>query len=403
MASVTYRANGSVLVRAYVRADPATGKAIYVPLTLPAGSSPEAIEDAKQRAQARANFLKGNIEAATVSTAVEDYLEGCEVAGMSPSTIASYRSIWKRHIAPEIGSLPLDRVQPSNFAGMYRRMAAKGELAPTTIKKAHVFLSGCFSSLVSAGTLASNPLSGVRAPGGQSPEARPLDDADLAKLCAYLNSALTHPSEWEDYMAAFAVWLDLNTGLRRGELAALQLRDVRGLAGSSARIMVRRAAVYAKGRGIVIKAPKSASGKRSVALGEAVSTGMREYLKERSQYASPREDTSAALFIHDDGHAVRPGELSSAFRKIANAAGLPRWAHLHTLRHTHATYLIESGANPREVQARLGHGSVTITMGIYGHLLPGRDEQVAQMYDKTLAEVMPQNGDTENWRGTNAG
>ena len=311
MASVTFRKSGSALVRAYVRADPTTGKPIYVSINLPAQSTPEAIEDAKGRAQARADFLKGHIAAATVATAVEDYLAGCEAAGFSPATVMAYRSLWRRRIKPEIGSIPLDRVKPSNFAGMYRRM--RRELAPATVKKAHAFLSGCFSALTADGVLEHNPMAGMRAPGGHSPEARPLDDADLTRLVGWLDREIDSQEDWERYMQAYAVMLALQTGARRGELAP--------------------------------------------------------------------------LLAHEDGAALRPGELSAAFRRIADAAGLPKWAHLHTLRHTHATYLLEGGANPREVQQRLGHSSVTVTMGIYGHVLPGRGAELARGFDESIDDV----------------
>lgn len=380
MASVTFRKSGSALVRAYVRADPTTGKPIYVSINLPAQSTPEAIEDAKGRAQARADFLKGHIAAATVATAVEDYLAGCEAAGFSPATVMAYRSLWRRRIKPEIGSIPLDRVKPSNFAGMYRRM--RRELAPATVKKAHAFLSGCFSALTADGVLEHNPMAGMRAPGGHSPEARPLDDADLTRLVGWLDREIDSQEDWERYMQAYAVMLALQTGARRGELAALEERDLR-----RGRLMVRRAAVYAPGRGIVIKSTKSAAGRRAIDLSPAAMRVTHVYLDRRDRTIPRPRDSSAPLLAHEDGAALRPGELSAAFRRIADAAGLPKWAHLHTLRHTHATYLLEGGANPREVQQRLGHSSVTVTMGIYGHVLPGRGAELARGFDESIDDV----------------
>lgn len=58
---------------------------------------------------------------------------------------------------------------------------------------------------------------------------------------------------------------------------------------------------------------------------------------------------------------------------------------LHTFRHTHASLLIFSGVDIKEVSARLGHTSVTFTYDIYGHLLPGSDERAARARDELTA------------------
>ena len=50
---------------------------------------------------------------------------------------------------------------------------------------------------------------------------------------------------------------------------------------------------------------------------------------------------------------------------------------LHSLRHTHASYLIAAGHDVLAVSRRLGHGSPTITLGVYGHLFPNADDRAA--------------------------
>jgi integrase len=55
---------------------------------------------------------------------------------------------------------------------------------------------------------------------------------------------------------------------------------------------------------------------------------------------------------------------------------------LHTFRHTHAALLIAAGVDIKTVQRRLGHENVSITLQIYGHLLPGQDERAAQAMDR---------------------
>jgi integrase len=54
---------------------------------------------------------------------------------------------------------------------------------------------------------------------------------------------------------------------------------------------------------------------------------------------------------------------------------------LHSLRHTHASMLIASGMDVLTISRRLGHGSPTITLRVYGHLIHGADDRAAQIMD----------------------
>ena len=65
------------------------------------------------------------------------------------------------------------------------------------------------------------------------------------------------------------------------------------------------------------------------------------------------------------------------------ATKLPR-VTLHSLRHTHASHLIASGMDVLTISRRLGHGSPTITLGVYGHLFPNTDDRAAQIMEAAL-------------------
>ena len=67
-------------------------------------------------------------------------------------------------------------------------------------------------------------------------------------------------------------------------------------------------------------------------------------------------------------------------RAAADAAGLPKRHHLHSLRHTYATYLLSTGTSFKEAQELLGHASATTTLNVYGHVVPGRKSEAADAY-----------------------
>lgn len=80
-------------------------------------------------------------------------------------------------------------------------------------------------------------------------------------------------------------------------------------------------------------------------------------------------------------------DISRRFRQVRELLELDKGYHLHTLRHTHATYLLESGVPMRTVQERLGHSNIGITLGTYGHVLPGSDAEAAAKFDDVLESI----------------
>ena len=71
-----------------------------------------------------------------------------------------------------------------------------------------------------------------------------------------------------------------------------------------------------------------------------------------------------------DGSPIDPDRVSKEFPKLVRAEGLPHLT-FHGLRHAHATLALSAGVNPKIVSERLGHSSISVTMDIYSHVLPG--------------------------------
>lgn len=67
-------------------------------------------------------------------------------------------------------------------------------------------------------------------------------------------------------------------------------------------------------------------------------------------------------------------------KKYAEVAGVPR-IRVHDLRHSHVALLIEKGVSPLAIAERLGHDSVTVTLGTYGHLYPNKQKEIAGLLD----------------------
>ena len=80
-----------------------------------------------------------------------------------------------------------------------------------------------------------------------------------------------------------------------------------------------------------------------------------------------------------DGSYMRPTTISRAFSRIRDACGLPREITFHSLRHTHASWLIANGCDLKTLSERMGHADEATTLRIYGHLMPGRAAAAARL------------------------
>lgn len=169
-----------------------------------------------------------------------------------------------------------------------------------------------------------------------------------------------------------AWWLLASTGMRRGEALGLRWSDIDLDAG---RADIRRTLVTTdvqrKGEpGMAWGTPKTAKGRRTVALDEGTVTALRAHrarqAQERLALGEGYQDGDLVVCL-PDGRPVHPKTLSSHFERLVKRLGLPR-VRLHDLRHTHATLALRAGIHPRIVQERLGHANVSITLDTYSHV-----------------------------------
>lgn len=78
--------------------------------------------------------------------------------------------------------------------------------------------------------------------------------------------------------------------------------------------------------------------------------------------------------------------LQRAFRLALEASGVKKDAHIHTLRHSYATHLLERGENLRQIQVNLGHNSPNVT-ALYTHLTSLCQTQHQQRLDQLMRDL----------------
>jgi integrase len=97
---------------------------------------------------------------------------------------------------------------------------------------------------------------------------------------------------------------------------------------------------------------------------------------------------SEYVFTGSDGGLLRRSNFRRRhFKPALSRAGLDSAVRFHDLRHTCAALLIEQGAHPKEIQARLGHASITTTLNTYGHLMPSLGAALDEALDRARGEA----------------
>jgi len=220
--------------------------------------------------------------------------------------------------------------------------------------------------------LARNVCDPVSPPKREGSEVEILDADQIATVFTAIKGDRLYP------IAALAI----ATGMRRGELLALQWRDVDLERGT---LSVERS-LEQIGKGLRFKGPKSRHGKREISLPPSAIEGLRQHRRQqlelRLQLGVGKPSDDALVFSDHEGKPISPNNLSTWWRRAI--AKLPNVSHVkfHALRHSHASALIAAGVDLVKVSRRLGHGS--ITLNVYAHLFNKTDDDAAKAIEAAL-------------------
>lgn len=307
----------------------------------------------------------------TVSGFMREWLNATR-ATVRPSTWASYRLMVEAHIVPGLGAVSLQQLAPPILNAFYAELLAsgrrngKGGLSARTVRYVHMILRRSLSEAVRWQRLTRNVAD-------QADPPHPHANREMRTWTAFeLRSFLEHVSPHRFY-AAFV--LAGTTGMRRGEVLGLRWRDLDLDAGRAAISQTLLSVGYT----VFFSTPKTAKGRRSIALDAVTVASLREHrrrqLKERLAFGAGYGDQDL-VFVREDGTPVHPDYFSERFERAGKDAGLPR-IRLHDLRHTHATLALQAGVHPKVVSERLGHATVGITLDTYSHAIPAMEEEAA--------------------------
>lgn len=304
----------------------------------------------------------------TIAEYLRDWLGSTLV--QSPKTLERYRELADRQIIAHLGDVRIQKLTPERIEQWHAKLLATG-LAPRTVGHAHRVLSAALRRALENGTIGRNVAALRKPPKVDETEVEILSAADVTAVLDGLAGHNLKP------IASLA----LATGMRRGELLALQWSDIdldRGV------LRVERSVEETKA-GLRIKPPKTKRSRRNIGLPAETVTMLRSHrlmqMRLRLQLGQGGQPT--LVFSDIEGQMLSPNGVSRSWRQTCKARNLPR-VKFHALRHTHASMLLCAGIDVLTVSRRLGHSTASETLNTYGHLMAGADEAAVKAMDGVL-------------------
>ena len=364
--------DGSVVYRSsvYLGIDTVTGKKVKTTI------SDRTKNRLKSKAiQAKVEFEKNGstvtktINVTTYQELTELWLENyCHT--VKHSTLIGAKNNIKKYLLPAFGDYKLDKLTPpiiqhqvNQWAIDYNQLG-KGY---QQYNQLHALNKRILSYAVSLQVIASNPASDIIVPRRKPKEGQKLK---------YLDQL---PNTYKNFSDTVLYKTLLATGLRICEYLALKWSDIDLQNGS---ILVTKTLNTLK----EITSPKSKSSIREIALDTKTVLMLRLYKARQSQIGREIGVTFEKVFSDTFDNYREAGVLRFRLEKHLKLAGCPRLS-FHAFRHIHASLLLNAGLLYKEIQTRLGHAKLSMTMDIYSHLSKDNKKKVSSFYKKTIENL----------------
>ena len=299
--------------------------------------------------------------------------------GLRPTTQSTYESSIYLHIIPQLGKIPLCQLTQKDLQQFYAYLKKEGRLVRTElygtglsdrmVRMCHAKCRAALDQAVQENLIRTNPAVGCKLPPKRGREMLVLSPGELRRFLLQAKA----DGSFELFL------LDLCTGLRRGELMALQWSDLDLDAGT----LTVNKQVYAVNGKMQLNVPKTRASVRKLVLPPAVVEVFREYQKtadSRWLFPSPVKEDAP----------LTPGEAARRLHGILERAGCKQ-VRFHDLRHTFATMALENGMDIKTLSAMLGHVSAATTLDIYTHITGEMQSEAAAKIDRGLGNEVQEN------------
>ena len=355
--------------------DPETGKPIYKNVlgrtqTEAKSKLKAAIEETKSLDITKAGKY-------TVGAWMDEWFENYAKVKVRPSSHQTYRGYIDNHIKPNIGKIPLEKLTSLELQKLYKKLLEKGRverieskgqskgLSPKTVRNIHQIIASAMKLAKEQEIVVSDPTEGCALP---KLERKEMQTLLVEQLASFLREA-KESGVFEFY------YVELATGLRRGELLGLKWEDIDLEKGN---LRVKRQ--VARINGEVTEAPlKTKNAYRTLPLAEDTIAVLKQQKK--------KVGSSHWVFPSPTGGPISQDSVLHMLHRVLKRAGLPR-VRFHDLRHTFATLALQNGVDIKTVSGMLGHFSAGFTLDTYAHVTTAAQKEAAKTMGKVLTAAL---------------
>ena len=274
------------------------------------------------------------------------------------STLGRDEIVVRVHLLPVLGDREIGSITPVDVQGLVNTWCRKQ--APNTVRRQYTVLSAVMGRAVLSDLIARTPCRGIKLPAPPHAERHIITADELAAL----GRALGH-----DY--ALMAYLGAVLGLRWGEVAGLRVGRLDFL---RATLTVAEQVTHGRGGVTTVGAPKSAAGRRTLAVPSELMDLLTAHLRRRDLTGA---NSTAFVFASSAGSPLDYAHWRQrVWLPATKTAGLPGLT-FHDLRRANATGLVAEGVDVKTAQTRLGHADPRLTLAIYAQASGEADRAAA--------------------------
>ena len=293
-------------------------------------------------------------------------------------TVQSYEGFIRLYLRPKLGHIPLNKLTTNDIQQCYTWMKTDGRsakreergngLSDNVLQSCHSVCRKILDQAVAEHLIHSNPADNCKLPTVHRREMQVLNREEMQRLLIQ--------AKHEGYYELFL--LELSTGLRIGELLALQWDDLNFTTGE---LKIEKQ-VLRGNHDPAVTEPKTKASIRTVILPPTVLNVLKEYketVNSRWLFPSPRRNDAP----------LSPCTVQQRLGLILEHAGIKK-IRFHDLRHTFATNALKHGMDVKTLSTIIGHISSRTTLNVYAHVTDEMKEKAAVTIDRSIGKAEPQ-------------